>query len=205
MTTGWAARVNVDRLNSERRAELLRSARHVFEHQGFGATAVTDITSSAGVSRATFYVYFASKREALVALAQDLRASLARAQSTDGFRLDNIDEVLTTTVTATLRVWLDNLELMTVLQHESLADPEVREIWTDIQNRPVQRTRRYLDALAEQDVIAPVTDTIAIARMGAALNAYLAPMIRNHEVSFEQAEEHILRLFLSAIGLSDRP
>jgi AcrR family transcriptional regulator len=45
----------------ERRAEILRAARKVFEDHGFLDTRVADMVAAAGVAQGTFYTYFDSK------------------------------------------------------------------------------------------------------------------------------------------------
>lgn len=50
---------------AERRTELLDAAERLFAERGVAATTVADITGAAGVSKGSFYGYFAS-REALV-------------------------------------------------------------------------------------------------------------------------------------------
>ena len=69
MTTGaWEVRGARDRTDSPTRHELLRAAEAGFTARGFGAVTVADVTAEAGVSRATFYVYFATKSEVFAAL-----------------------------------------------------------------------------------------------------------------------------------------
>jgi AcrR family transcriptional regulator len=53
---------------AERRTELLDAAERLFAERGLNATTVADITEAAGVSKGSFYVYFASRDELLDAL-----------------------------------------------------------------------------------------------------------------------------------------
>lgn len=56
------------RPRAERRADILRAARAVFAEKGYGAAAVAEIASRAGVVEGTVYSYFDSKRALLVAV-----------------------------------------------------------------------------------------------------------------------------------------
>ena len=56
---------------AQRRAELVYSADAVFMEKGYEAATVADITSRAGSSHGTFYVYFDSKEDIFDAVAQD--------------------------------------------------------------------------------------------------------------------------------------
>jgi AcrR family transcriptional regulator len=56
---------------AQRRAELVDAAAEVFMEKGYATTTVSDITSRAGSSHGTFYVYFDSKEDIFDAVAQD--------------------------------------------------------------------------------------------------------------------------------------
>lgn len=55
-------------------AKILDATREVFLARGYRGTSIDEITRVAGVSRASFYTYFPSKRDALLALGADSRA-----------------------------------------------------------------------------------------------------------------------------------
>jgi AcrR family transcriptional regulator len=57
-----------ERRPAERRTELLDAAERLFAARGVQATTVADITAAAGVSKGSFYVYFASRDELVEAL-----------------------------------------------------------------------------------------------------------------------------------------
>ena len=50
---------------------ILAATNEVFLARGYGGTSIDDIARAAGVSRASFYTYFPSKRDALLALGAD--------------------------------------------------------------------------------------------------------------------------------------
>ena len=56
---------------AQRRIELVDAAAEVFMEKGYAAATVADITSRAGSSHGTFYVYFDSKEDIFDAVAQD--------------------------------------------------------------------------------------------------------------------------------------
>jgi TetR/AcrR family transcriptional regulator, fatty acid metabolism regulator protein len=57
----------------KRREELLKAATRVFAKRGYRAASISDIIASAGVARGTFYPYFRSKQDILLAVIDDLR------------------------------------------------------------------------------------------------------------------------------------
>lgn len=67
---------------------ILEATRDIFLTHGYQGTSIDDITSRAGVSRASFYTYFASKRDALLALGGDA----SRAARDAIAMLDDLDD-----------------------------------------------------------------------------------------------------------------
>ncbi|HEX7040989.1 MAG TPA: TetR/AcrR family transcriptional regulator [Trueperaceae bacterium] len=74
------------------RRRLLEAAEAEIGENGYAATSVAAITRRAGVAQGTFYLYFRSKKDALVELVRhmghSLRAALARATSGAADRLE---------------------------------------------------------------------------------------------------------------------
>jgi AcrR family transcriptional regulator len=67
----------VDR--TARRAELVAVAARVFAARGVTNTAVSDIVRAAGVAQGTFYLYFASKDEAVLAVVEQIGSEMIAA------------------------------------------------------------------------------------------------------------------------------
>ncbi len=63
-----------DKQRAATRARLVRAARWLFAHHGYGATSIAAITGRAKVSVPTFYAVFGSKRNVLFALLDAMAA-----------------------------------------------------------------------------------------------------------------------------------
>ena len=63
----------------DRRAQLLDAAIAVFAEHGYNSAKVSDIVQHAGVAQGTFYLYFKSKREVLLALVERFCDTLVEA------------------------------------------------------------------------------------------------------------------------------
>jgi len=53
--------VRAEHMRGQRRAEILHAAEAVFSELGYHSTSVADVIDAAGISRGTFYLYFAGK------------------------------------------------------------------------------------------------------------------------------------------------
>jgi len=72
-----------------RRQQLLTAATTVFAARGFRAAGVSDIVSTAGVARGTFYLYFEGKAQVFLAIADDFYDGLELAIAHAGASLDS--------------------------------------------------------------------------------------------------------------------
>jgi AcrR family transcriptional regulator len=69
-------RPRIDR--ATKRAAVADAAAKVFAERGVSGTAVSDIARAAGIAQGTFYLYFESKDDVLLAVAEQFVASLGR-------------------------------------------------------------------------------------------------------------------------------
>lgn len=84
----------------ERRAEIIASARRLFQSRGYGATSMHDVMTDLGVAKGTIYHYFGSKDELLDAVVADIVDATTDqmrelAESTAGNALDKLRAVVT--------------------------------------------------------------------------------------------------------------
>lgn len=108
---------------------ILDATREIFLTRGYGGTSIDDITTRAGVSRASFYTYFPSKRDAMLALGD----GATRAARDAIARLDDLPDTWTTD---DLADWLrTSLEFLDTYGSFGLAwgqaaheDDELREV-----------------------------------------------------------------------------
>lgn len=80
---------------------ILDATREIFLTRGYGGTAIDDITNKAGVSRASFYTYFPTKRDALLALGTGATTAARKA-------IDNLDQLPPNPTITDLENWLQD-------------------------------------------------------------------------------------------------
>ena len=66
------------RARDKRRKQLLNAATRVFARKGYWSSSIADIIQAAGVARGTFYLYFCSKRDVFLAIADNYREEQKR-------------------------------------------------------------------------------------------------------------------------------
>src|SRR5690606_4590383 len=130
-----------------------------------------------GVSRATFYVYFASKEQVFAVLADQVRERFLRAQDLAGLDPNDVDGVLRLTIETTLEATVECHGLMAVLNHQAVADPAIGELWQEIQRKAVHRTANYVRQQAEAGRVGPAGDPEAARLVGGGGNHREGPLL----------------------------
>ena len=199
--TLWSVRTSRDRLDSRTRAVLIASARQAFSELGYARTTVADITERADVSRATFYVYFGSKDDVFRVLTEQLRDEFFEAQLARS--ADEADPVAVATVSVTefVDVYAANLAFITVLEHQALTDPHVRDLWLGIRERLLKRNIRFVRRLVADGVAHPLAPPDLVATAASGMAVRFAPLIAAQPASRNQIMGHLIRLYLQTLGV----
>ena len=152
---------NVNR--EARRAELVSAAATVFAKRGAAKTVVSDIVKAAGVAQGTFYLYFDSKDDAVLAVVTRIASAMmdevtARVEA----GTSAVDKMhILSNVLSDAAAEPDALDLITVLHR-----PENRALHDRLAEDLVPRLNPLVEAIIEQGVaedVFHVTDTRAAA------------------------------------------
>ncbi len=143
----WATRTARDRQGSETRALLVEKATEVFAERGYANTTIADITEAARVSRATCYVYFASKDDVFQAVAERLRDLSLAAHELPDVDADDVVLVARRAVRGFFEIYAAHSAVLRVIEHQAMVSPVIAEIWTETRERPLRRTVRFIERL----------------------------------------------------------
>ncbi|WP_181063157.1 TetR/AcrR family transcriptional regulator [Nocardia nova] len=162
MTSAWSVRAARERSDTDRHRALLDAAADVFIERGYAATTVAAITARAGVSRATLYVYFASKDEIFHALATRVRDEFLAAQEPE---LTDSDprEMLRATMDSFAETVLHAGPLLRLIEERGAVDREIGELASEIAERPIRRFARYLDREHRAGTVTPAAPVRVVA------------------------------------------
>jgi AcrR family transcriptional regulator len=203
--TLWSVRTGRDRLDSQTRAALIAAARITFSRLGYARTTVADITEQADVSRATFYVYFASKDDVFRVLTEQLRDEFLEAQQAHGADPDDQVAVAAASVTRFVDVYARNLAFITVLEHQALTDEDLRTMWQDIRERLLKRMTRFVRHLVREGVAHPVAPPDMVATAASGMAVRFAPLIAASPADRSLITRHLVRLYLQTLGIEPEP
>jgi len=127
-----------------RRAELVSAAAALFAQRGVASTAVSDIVKAAGVAQGTFYLYFDSKDDAVLAVVDRIAAAIVKDTAA---RIESASTAV------------DKLLALCDVLSETGAEPEAAAL-VDLMHRPENRLLH--DRLAEDMTqrLVPLLETI---------------------------------------------
>jgi AcrR family transcriptional regulator len=110
------------------KARILKEAERLMLEKGYDATTISDITEASGIRRASFYTYFTSKQDVLLAIGHD--AEEAGIASAEGLRRlsprSSIDDVARW-VDEYFAFWDEHGAFVYAAIQASYADPELRD------------------------------------------------------------------------------
>ncbi|MGK5740117.1 TetR/AcrR family transcriptional regulator [Micromonospora sp. URMC 103] len=124
-----ARRDEPPRNDAELRERILDALRELLRERTFDTLSVAEIIAAAGISRASFYFYFAGKQAALAELVRRAvsaghEAAQPWVQATAGPR-----ETLRAGVDAGAGLWLANAPVLRAIVESWASDPQLRELW----------------------------------------------------------------------------
>lgn len=128
------------------RARLIQSARRVFSEQGFLQSKITDITAAAGTANGTFYTYFDSKEQVLMAIADEVvgrfLGTLREGRSTSRDPVEVISHDNHQYVVA----YRAHADIMRVIEQAATFNDEMAALRRSIRERFVGRAARSIRA-----------------------------------------------------------
>jgi AcrR family transcriptional regulator len=114
---------------TELRERILDALGELLREHSFDALSVAEIITAAGVSRASFYFYFAGKHAVLAELVR--RAVGAGHQAAQPWVQATADarESLRAGIDAGAELWLSNAAVLRAIVESWASDPQLRDLW----------------------------------------------------------------------------
>ena len=119
----------------QRRAQIMHAAMTVFSRMGYGGATMSNVATEAGVAVGTVYNYFPSKRELLVAIAENY--VIAPFREIVENRPGNDREFLAAILENRLSLGLEDITRFLALINEVQRDPQLRRRYCEQALLPV--------------------------------------------------------------------
>jgi TetR/AcrR family transcriptional regulator, ethionamide resistance regulator len=133
-------------VEGEARDALLVSAERLLDDRKIVDLTVADVLRDAGVSRASFYFYFASKHDLVIALAEQVMGEVEQAAAPWLERAElEPAEAMRAAVSGTLGVWQRHGAVLRAVAESWHVSPELGDLWGAFVQRFVGRARAQIE------------------------------------------------------------
>ncbi|WP_185995965.1 TetR/AcrR family transcriptional regulator [Nocardioides campestrisoli] len=191
--TDRAARTGTDE-------QILHAAAGVFTRLGYTRTTIADIATEAGSTRPTVYSYFSSKEDVFRRLAERVRDQFTAAQRVP----EDLpaDQIIRLADIGYLRSYSENAGLLTILQHQALADPSMSDLWQEMHTRINRSHIRFMERLVEEGEAVPAASLDSIANAVNGLVMRFSQLVADDPSRFDKLADDLVRIHLAMLGLT---
>jgi AcrR family transcriptional regulator len=146
----------------ETRRALLDAAARLFAERGYHETSVPGIVRAAGVGHGTFYEYFGSRRDILLALTEPIVNARDRLPS---LKSTNLADRIRAEIFWYLSDHVEHLELSKVWHAASIFDPDIAETRRRERARRIARVRKGIESASVRPDVDPEIAAAALVAM----------------------------------------
>lgn len=188
----------------ERRNEILRAARTVFEGRGFVDTRVADIVAAADVAQGTFYTYFDSKEAVFAEVAQQVIDTMMDDLHTE--YVPDMDPV--ERVRRALERFIDafrpNAVMIGLIEQVGTFTPEMRKLRLHLRESFVDRSARGIRRMQSEGVADPKVDPVMMAEVLGAMVDQICYvwLFLGKEFDADKAIEALTTVWARGIGVT---
>ena len=178
-----------------RQEQILAAARKVFREKGYDGTTIADIVQTAGVAQGTFYLYFSSKRDAFLALSQQLDETAARTVAGAFDPTLPFEERLRTLTKAGFECGKRNADLVRLVHFGADSMPVGVQTQFLKNNPQIGALTQFFQHAIDAGDIGPLDPEIT-ARLvwGMVKNAFIEAYVLGDERDAQRLEEGVTRL-----------
>lgn len=151
------------------RDHLLDVAARLFADAGYPDTTVPDIVKAAGIGHGTFYEYFGSRRDILLAITERAGQVNARRPAAPAEGETTLEDRVRAEVRWYLANYVDHLTLSRIWHAASAFDPDVAELVAEARRA---RTAEVVASLARDGIGDPVARPVIAAAITALLEEF---------------------------------
>jgi AcrR family transcriptional regulator len=177
-----------NRTEEDRKQQILAAARVVFDEKGYEKATVSDIVRRAGVAQGTFYLYFASKREAIIELArQPMEEVVGRMEAAVG-SATSFEEVLRAAMKLAFEFERPNMDLCRLITQANASRDALFEGSAPMERMWHQIVGMFTAAIASGDMIGDDPEMAAV-MFHMTLNAALAEASAKDDYAYSHKVE----------------
>ncbi len=120
-----------EQLTSIKQKHIIDAAIRVFSEKGFHRAKIKDVAKEAGIADGTVYNYFASKKELLLAVLNELNETEARPAQFENLNSTDLETLFLKQMQHRFNFMFAKKEVLQAVLPEIISDSEIRELYFD--------------------------------------------------------------------------
>ncbi|TCP56899.1 TetR family transcriptional regulator [Tamaricihabitans halophyticus] len=184
----------------DKRELLLDAAERTFCRLGYARTTIGELAADAGVTRPTIYAYFQSKDAVFAALADRIRQEFLTLQ--EEADTSSPAGIARSTLTAFLDTHVRHFGMLTILAHQAIVDPAMRELRAEIHGRATRRHTRFIERLVAQGHANPAIQPALVSEVVTGVVARFAEQAADDPRKQPALAEALVTLYIRLVGLT---
>ncbi|EAD0382897.1 TetR/AcrR family transcriptional regulator [Listeria monocytogenes] len=177
----------------EKKQRIIKSAKEVFQKQGYLKTSVQDMVDAAGISKGTFYNYFTSKEElAIVIFKQEysvLHQRLEYTMAQDGAKKDNFTECLKIII----HFYTENGEILNITFSQTMIDDDFNAFLQNVRLKNMEWVKYQLLEVYGEETKPYINDITMLLSGMAAMHVFASGSKNVNTGLIERAIPYVVR------------
>jgi AcrR family transcriptional regulator len=186
------------RTEEDRKGQILAAARSVFDEKGYEKATVSDIVRKAGVAQGTFYLYFQSKRDAILELARNPMEEIVARMEAAGGSANSFEELLRASLKIAFEFERPNMDLCRLITQASASRGEMFDGSPTMTRMWDQMVGMFAGAIASGEMVGDDAEMAAV-MFHMTLNGALAEAsAKDDSVYSHKVEAAVTEMLVSA-------
>jgi AcrR family transcriptional regulator len=183
---------------------LLAAAREVFELEGYDRASISSIVEAAGVARGTFYIYFESKEDIFLTVAQIVEDEIKSMQFpidvSDLIGVERAARIIRTSTERFLKFYRERVGFMAVLEQVASQTPEFTSLRLRMRRASAERAIILINGLKAEGLVSTSLDAryAAVALTGMVDRFAYVWLVLGEDFELDRAVETLTRLWFQA-------
>lgn len=187
------------RTDEDRKHQILAAARAVFDEKGYESATVSDVVKRAGVAQGTFYLYFESKRDAVLELSrqpmEEISSRMRAAASVGG----TFEELLRGALAMAFQFERANMDVCRMITQARQSSKEAFESSDHMRQMREQMVAMFTKAMDDGEM-KRMDPELAMTMFHLVLNGAMAEASAgNDEAYSKQIEDTVTEMLVSAL------
>ena len=196
--------------NNNTRDRIISAAAEVFFDNGFSDAKVDDITSYAGLSHGTFYIYFNNKKDVLHELVKQTFDLLYDATE-NPWKREHSYESLHESIHDYLIMNQTHWKVIRTWQEAAMQDAEFMQLWDALGDQIARRIKQNIESSIRRGLCQPIDSAVAARALSGMIKHYISTsLLKGETIDIDLVSDTLAHIWYYGIydvgsGVCDSP